>query len=278
MKLNEILSVECIQKLEALLEEHCPKDGSGVNRRFLLEKSGLIPSLVDSGILPNEVLKWRELEDTKSNPELSKFKDGKALPKDFPLPPNENIPEGKDYIELCYEWYKAAERRLDAAAELIVMPVALGLTEKFISRRGANGGICRVLATDSDVQTTKTKSKGTSQEWSDIGLPENFIADLQNLLEKQIPPGAVNSVPAKLAAQFLGIDTSLAPRISQAVKLGKIPGFCNVQNKGIVREENAKHKKLKVSPSERKEETSQINKDFQNLSFSESDQTEEELG
>jgi hypothetical protein len=249
MKLQEILSLECVKSLESLLEEHCPLDGSGVNRRFLLEKSGLISSLVEENILPEVVLTLRKLEDY----ELVKFKEGKKLPENFPFPSADSVPEGKDYIEVCYEWWKTLERKLDAAAELIVVPVSLGLTKKFVSRRGANGGICRVLETESE---SKLPKKASSQDWSDIGLPENFIQNLQSLLEEQIPPGALNAIPARLAAQLLKLDIGLAPKISQAIKLGKIIGFTNVQNKGIVRNENSKQKRQALTKM--KESTNQV--------------------
>lgn len=265
MHIDDILSNQCLNALEQLLESACPADGSGINRRQILELSGLIPSLVDKGVLPEVVLKMRALEDSKSNPEITRFKDGKELPKDFPFPEQNLELNDKDHIEYCYEWWKAIERKLDAAADLVVMPVALGLTTKFISRRGANGGICRVVG--SSTSPTKSKAKNT-QEWSNVGLPEDFLQSLQNLLDKHIPKGSSQSLAAKVAVQILGLDPSFAPRISQAIKLGKINGFANVQNRGIIRVEFVKVKKTTAQTSTNSSSVdSEVESSFNSLSF-----------
>ena len=238
--ISDILSQETIDALIQLLDNYCPSDGSGVSRQFLLQQSGVLASLVEKGMLHPLAIGIRNLTTADDNT----FKKGK-LPEDLKFPPAEEIQgSGQDYVGSCYEWYKDNLRIVTEVANLLVLPITLRLTDKFVFRRGPQGGVCRVTSgsvNDGKSMTKNSnKSKAVSIEWSNEGLPSDFLEKLNGLCNKYMPLGSETALTAKQLAHFLGIDLKLAPKISLAVKSGLVPGFSNRQKKGVTRSENVK--------------------------------------
>lgn len=271
ISIKEIFSDVTLGKIQQLLDEHTPQDGTGVRRSFLLKKSGLIQSLVDIGSLPECVLEMRDL--TKE--EFEQFKAGKKLPANFPFPPEEELPAdpGRDLLARYYDWYKEIQSILDFAADLLITPISLGkMISNFESRRGPLGGICRITAES----PSKKKAKSEESEWSDKGLPPDFIDKLQTTLDKLIPVGSLNSITAKALAQHMGLKLELASKISDAIRVNKITGFISKQRKGILRSTKETEKKSPEQKISEKKLTEEVNNDFQNLSFDSPESSEEE--
>ncbi len=263
MKIETIFHPDFIEQLRSSLN-NIFISRSNVDKRSLVKEVGLFDDAIASGILPQEMSKWRSLSDE----ELSAFKSGKKLPENFPFPDDdslgalyqETINSDDKRIEFSYRWYLKCISKWQILADCLSAPILLGLLPEYTSRQGVGGGI--IPATNSSKgkekeEEAKMKDKKKTNVWSSEKVRPDFIERLVAALEETFPPGSKHFMAAEPFARKYGFSKEEQVEIGRALRMDRedgtklIPGFGSQRGpgKGISRSENIPESKNKPKVS-----------------------------